>query len=153
MMKSSISITLPCETNSTNSVIRSARPVSVIAPTMMPAVPVATPMPIMLRAPSLKPWTSSRQPVAQAPGVRVPRKKSKSGRCVDISTISITIDQNADSDGDISSTIRHQISTPTGSRKCSPARTAGQVSSARGASMSMSCGRSGHAAACLTAKR
>ena len=68
MMKSSISITLPCETNSTNSVIRSASPVSVIAPTMMPAVPVATPMPIMLRAPSLKPWTSSSE--ARGPGAR-----------------------------------------------------------------------------------
>ena len=51
-MNSSMAITLPCETNSTNSVMRRPSPVSVMAPTMMPAVAVATPMPIMLRAPS-----------------------------------------------------------------------------------------------------
>ena len=55
----------------------------------------------------------------------------------------MTIAQNADSDGDISSTIRHQISMPIGSTKCRPALTAGQVSSGFGWSMSMSGGRSG----------
>ena len=142
-MNSSITITLPCETNSTNSVMRRPRPVSVIAPTTTPAVAVATPMPIMLREPSTKPCTTSWKPCVQAPGVRVPRTKSNSGRCVTISRQSTTIAQNADSDGESSSIIRHQISTPIGSRKCSPALTVGQVSSAFGLSMSMSEGRSG----------
>ena len=113
---SSITITLPCETNSTNSVMRSPRPVSVMAPTMMPAVAVAMPMPIMLREPSLKPSTTLRTPPAQAPGVDTPRNASISGRCVTISTISVVMAQKADSEGDISSTIRHQISTPMGIR-------------------------------------
>jgi hypothetical protein len=55
--------------------------------------------------------------------------------------------QKADSAGENSSIIRHQISVPIGSRKCSPARTVGQVSSGCGLSTSMSVGRSGQAAA------
>jgi len=46
----------------------------------------------------------------------VPRTKSNSGFWVTMSTQSTTIAQNADSDGESSSIIRHQISTPIGSR-------------------------------------
>ena len=152
-MNSSISITLPWLTNSTNSVMRNPRPVSVMAPTMMPAVAVAMPMPIMLRAPSLKPCTTESQPCGQAPGVFTPRKKSIKGRCVSISTISAVTAQKAESAGDISSTIRHQISTPMGMMKCSPARTVGQVSSGLGLLTSMSSGRSGLRAASRSAYR
>ena len=73
-------------------------------------------MPIMLREPSLSPCSTSPSPLVQALGVRVLRKKSISGRCVTIRKASITIAQKADSDGDISSTIRHQISVPIGIR-------------------------------------
>ena len=59
-MNSSMTITLPWLTNSTNSVMRRPRPVSVMPPTMMPAVAVATPMPIMLREPSVMPPMTSR---------------------------------------------------------------------------------------------
>ncbi len=48
---SSMTMTLPWLMNSTNSVMRRPRPVSVMPPTTMPAVAVAMPMPIMLRAP------------------------------------------------------------------------------------------------------
>ena len=84
---------------------------------------------------------------AHVPRAGMPRNAAISGRWVSMSPTSATIAQNAESDGDISSTIRHQISMPIGSRKCSPALTAGQVSSERGCSMSMSSGRSGHFAA------
>ena len=87
-----------------------------IAPTTTPAVAVATPMPIMLREPSTKPPTTSWTPCVHAPGVRVPRTRSNSGRWVTISRQSTTIAQNADSDGESSSIIRHQISMPIGSR-------------------------------------
>jgi hypothetical protein len=62
---------------------------------------------------------------------------------VAISTISDTVAQNAESEGESSSIIRHQISTPMGIRKCMPALTVGQVSGSTGLSTSMSGGRSG----------
>ena len=96
--------------------MRRPRPVSVIAPTMMPAVAVATPMPIMLREPSFRPCTTSWKPLRKVPAVGWPRKNSISQRCVSISTISTAMAQKADSAGDISSTIRHQISVAMGSR-------------------------------------
>ena len=114
-MNSSIAMTLPCETNSTNSVIRrpkagqrdradddaGRRRRDADADHVAGAVDR-----------SHAPRRRSR--ARSAPGVRVPRKKSISGRCVTISAISTTIAQNADSDGDSSSTIRHQISMPIG---------------------------------------
>ncbi len=149
-MNSSITITLPWLTNSTNSVMRRPRPVSVMPPTMMPAVAVATPMPIMLREPSVRPPMTSRAPCIQLSPTGWWRSIAISGRCVSISTTSTAMAQNADSAGDISSTIRHQISVPIGIKKCRPARTVGQVSSGFGLSMSMSSGRSGLLAACCT---
>ena len=61
---SNINTMLPKERTSITLRKRLARPVRVTVPTMMPAAAVATPMPIMLRAPmmspshmSLKLWT------------------------------------------------------------------------------------------------
>ncbi len=61
-----------------------------------------------------------------------------------INAISVTVAQNAESDGDSSSIISAQISTPIGIRKCSPAFTVGHVSGSTGLSTLMSAGRSGH---------
>mgnify|MGYP001611429760 CR=1 FL=1 len=118
VVNSSIATTLPCETNSTKSVMRKPKPVRVMPPTMIPAVPVAMAMPIMLRAPSFRPSITSRAPV-RASSVSPPlaRKNAVSGRCVNISAISATVAQNADRAGESSSIIRHQISTPIGIRK------------------------------------
>ena len=75
-MNSSIAITLPWQTNSTNSVMRRPRPVSVMPPTMMPAVAVATPMPIMLREPSVRPPTTScAAAAASAPAAGMPAQQ------------------------------------------------------------------------------
>ena len=46
---------LPPESTSTTSAKAEPTPVWLTAPTMMPAVAVATPMPIMLRAPATRP--------------------------------------------------------------------------------------------------
>ena len=59
--------TLPPETYSTNSVIMKPMPVSVMTPTISPALAVATPMPIMLRAPSTSPRQRSPTPRQAAP--------------------------------------------------------------------------------------
>ena len=108
---------MPCDTSSTKSVMRKPSPVSVMPPTMMPAVAVAMPMPIMLRLPSFRPWTTSLALSFHAcSGMPRPRKKASSGRCVSISTIMVTVAQKADSAGESSSTARHQISTPMGIR-------------------------------------
>ncbi|MCY1534006.1 hypothetical protein D9M68_693620 [compost metagenome] len=115
-MNNSITITLPCATNSTNSVMRRPRPVGVMAPTITPAVAVATPIPIMLREPSLKPPTTDCQPCSQVPAPLVRRNSAISGRWVSMSTIKVVTAQKADSAGDISSTIRHQISMAIGIR-------------------------------------
>ncbi len=75
---------------------------------------VATPMPIMLREPSVKPCTTESQPSFQAPEAGTPRNSAMSGFCVSMSTTSVTTAQKADSAGDMTSTIRHQISTAMG---------------------------------------
>ena len=87
-----------------------------MAPTMTPAVAVATPMPIMLREPSLKPPTTEFQPASHVPAVLARRNSAMSGRWVSMSTTSVVTAQNAESEGDISSTIRHQISMAIGIR-------------------------------------
>ena len=50
------------------------------------------------------------------------RKKAVSGFCVSTTPAMATTPQKAARPGDISSTIRHQISTETGSRKWMPVR-------------------------------
>ena len=113
----SISIRLPPESSSTTSVITRPIPVSDTVPTMMPAAAVATPMPIMLRAPASSPATRSMSPtLTAAPSPSWPRSKAISGRCVTITKIMNKVAQKADSAGDICSTIKHQISTTTLSR-------------------------------------
>ncbi len=131
-VNSSITTRLPPETNSTNSVIIRPMPVSVIAPTMMPAVAVATAMPIMLRAPAARPSRRSTRPRRHAsPSAPRRRTAATSAGRVAIIASSTAVAQNAESAGDRSSTIRHQISTPIGIRKSSPPRTVGQVSGSR----------------------
>ena len=107
------------------------RPVSVMAPTMMPALAVATPMPIMLRAPQHEalPQVARRRGAAPATIVArcAPEQRQHQPAAATISAISGRASpRTPTAPGDSSSTIRHQISTPIGMRKCRPARTVGQ---------------------------
>ena len=99
-MRSSMMMTLPPERNSTNSVIISPRPVSVTVPTTMPAVAVATAMPIMLRAPSARPSTRSSQPVAMAFGIDWFRKRASSGFLVATMPMTVSVPQKAERPGE-----------------------------------------------------
>ena len=126
---SSITIRLPPEMISTNSVSTRPMPVSVTVPTMMPAAAVAMPMPIMLRAPVTSPLYRSLKPRSAAPPTSpVPRNSASSGRWVTRMKAMKAVAQNADSAGESSSTIRFQISATTGSRKYSPVFSVGPVS-------------------------
>ncbi|MNZ73550.1 hypothetical protein D3C78_919620 [compost metagenome] len=146
-MKSSISSTLPWATNSTNSVMRRPKPVSVIAPTMMPAVPVAMATPIMLRLPAFRPCTTSFKPARKWAAIWPDRRNQASSACwVDISISITTMAQKAARAGESSSTIRAQIKVPTGSRKWVPALTVDQVSRRLGLVTSMPSGKSGSCA-------
>ncbi len=107
----------PPDRNSTISVITRPMPVRVTMPTRMPAVAVAMPTAVMLRAPISRPPRNSWKPVIHwADSPRWPRKNAVNGRCVSTTLAIATTPQNAARPGDISSTIRHQISTMTGSR-------------------------------------
>ena len=113
----SISIRLPPDSSSTISVITSPTPVSETVPTMMPAAAVATPMPIMLRAPVTRPSIRSRTPALKAvPSAPLPRSAARMGFCVTMMKIMNMVAQNADSPGESCSTIRHHTSTTTDSR-------------------------------------
>ncbi len=98
---------------------------------MMPAVAVAMPMPIMLRAPEISPSTRSSTPdrmaapMAAFPVRSVPRIITISGRCVRRMKIMKAVAQKADSPGERRSTISAQTSTTIGRMKCSPDRTVG----------------------------
>ena len=144
-VKTSITSTLPPDTYSTNSVIMKPMPVSVIAPTMRPALAVATPMPIMLRAPRTSPFQRSPSPRRSAAPISPCRLRSaRSGGCSTTVAITVTVAQNAESPGDSSSTMRHQRSTTRGTRKWNPARTVGQSSGSRmTGAFGSSIGRSG----------
>ncbi|MNC15495.1 hypothetical protein D3C75_633170 [compost metagenome] len=66
-VRSSISSRLPMESISTRSASTRPTPVWETAPTMMPAVAVAMPMPIMLRAPATRPSFKSTRPSRAEP--------------------------------------------------------------------------------------
>ncbi len=113
----SISIRLPPDSNSTISVMTRPMPVSDTVPTMMPAAAVATPMPIMLRAPVTRPSIRSSTPWRAArPKSLRPRNQEMMGFCVSMTKIMNIVAQKADKPGDICSTIRHQINTTTANR-------------------------------------
>ena len=117
----SITIRLPDEIISTTSASTSPTPVSVTVPTMIPAVDVAIATPIMLRAPIVRPTSTSTTPcLACAATSFRPKNQAWRGRCVSKTKIRKTVAQKADSAGESSSIIRFQISTATGSRKWMP---------------------------------
>ncbi|MPN47939.1 hypothetical protein SDC9_195543 [bioreactor metagenome] len=125
----SMTIRLPPERISTSSVIARPTPVSVTVPTMMPAVAVAMPMPIMLRAPVTRPSNRSWKPCrAAAANCPWPRKKANSGRWVTRMNIRNSVAQKAERAGESCSTIRFQTSAATGSRKCRPDFSVGPIS-------------------------
>ena len=108
----------PPEMNSTNSVMTSPIPVRVTVPTTIPAAAVATPIPIIFRAPETKPFIRSFIPcLNENASSLVLRKKPFMGRWVITIKIISTEAQKAESDGENRSTVRHHISTTTGSRK------------------------------------
>jgi len=99
-VRMSMSSRFPPERNSTRSVMTRPMPVSVTVPTTMPAAAVATPIPIMLRAPptrlskrSFTPWAAAGTTPPE------PRKKDRIGRWVRRMTIMNTVAQNAESPG------------------------------------------------------
>ncbi len=113
----------PPDSVSTISVITRPMPVSVTVPTRMPAVAVAMPTAVMLRAPVASPSMNSRQPCRACAAIACSlRNSAVSGRWVRTTAAIAATPQNAARPGDISSIIRHQISTPTGSMKCRPVR-------------------------------
>ncbi|CFE03402.1 Uncharacterised protein [Bordetella pertussis] len=146
-VKISISSTLPIDTSSTKAVMRRPRPVSVMAPTIRPAVPHAMAMPIMLRASSCRPPMASRHPSRAAGAIAWPRNQAVRGRWVTICSSVAAAAQNADRPADSSSTLRHHTRMPMGMRKCRPARTVGHGSGRTGWLTSISVGRSGWRAA------
>src|SRR3546814_8045858 len=85
-------------------------------------------MPIMLRAPSCKPFTVSDTPTRTEGITCCLRNQAISGLCVSIWITMDTTAQNADRPADNCSTDRHHTSTPIGIMKYRPARTVGQVS-------------------------
>ena len=121
-VSNSISSRLPIDSSSTRSASTRPTPVCDTAPTMMPAAAVAMPMPIMLRAPAIRPSRRSITPSMKVPStwLRSWRIHDSSGRWVSRMITSITEPQKAERPGDSRSTIRHQTSTTTGSRKCRP---------------------------------
>ena len=125
----SMSMRLPPERISTNSVITKLTPVSDTVPTMMPAAAVATPMPTMLRAPVSKTVIRSAMPFLKSPPMlRAPRMTPMMGFCVRMMKIMNMVVQNADIASDSCSAIRHHTSTTTASKWCRPERTVGPVS-------------------------
>ena len=128
----SMTSTLPAEICSTKSVIIKPMPVSVITPTIRPALAQATPMPIMLREPSTSPVHRFTNPVLNpAAAVPVRRNRPSMAGWITTRTIAVAVAQNADVPGDNSSTIRHHSSTTMGMKKCIPARTVGHGSGRR----------------------
>ena len=82
---------------------------------MIPAVAVAMPMPIMLRAPAIRPSISSSKPsLAWPTEIRRSAEHAEEGRWVMITNIKKAVAQKAERPGDRRSTIRHQTSTITG---------------------------------------
>ena len=110
-----MTIRLPPDSTSTNSVMTWPMPVRVTVPTMMPAAAVATPMPIMFRAPAIMPSIISTQPSLNAAEASpVLRNIALSGRWVIRITSISALAQNADRPGDFRSIIRNQTSTTMG---------------------------------------
>src|SRR3546814_18146881 len=85
-------------------------------------------MPIMLRAPSCKPFTVSDTPTRTEGITCCLRNQAISGLCVSIWITMDTTAQNADRPADNCYNERHHTSTPIGIRKYSTARNDGQVS-------------------------
>ncbi len=121
-VNSSINSRLPIDSSSTKSARTSPTPVWETAPTMIPAAAVAIPIPIMLRAPEIKPSRRSIKPSVKLPWLKLwsLRIQFSNGRWVIKISISITLPQNADNPGDKRSTIKHQTNTTTGKIKCRP---------------------------------
>ena len=117
---------LPPDTSSTISVITRPMPVSVTVPTMMPAVAVAMPTRGHVARAALSRAVDeiATSPCARrAANARSPRNSGDAAALRHAPCRSwTTVPQKAERPGDISSTIRHQISTITGSRKCRPVR-------------------------------
>ena len=130
---------LPPEINSTKSVITKPIPVSVTTPTTVPAAAVATPIPIMLRAPETKLSNRSTKPalVCSARSSDLFIRVIK-GRCVIKMKIMNTVAQKAERPGENRSTVRHQTSTTIGNRKCKPDLMVGPGSGTSVSSASMS---------------
>ncbi len=127
-VNSRISSRLPMERISTTSASTRPTPVWETAPTMMPAVAVAMPMPIMLRAPLTRPFHRSSAPSRMSAAMSLlPRNSAISGRWVSMMKIISTVAQKAESPGERRSTIRHQTSTITGRMYCRPTITVGRV--------------------------
>ena len=101
-------------------------------PTMMPAVAVATPMPIILRAPATIPLEQLLQGPCGIAATGGPdrRNTASSGRWVTMMNSISAVAQKADRPGDSRSTIRFQTRTTMGSRKCSPDFTVGPAPAA-----------------------
>ena len=121
-VNTNISMMLPPEINSTNSVITKPIPVKVTVPTTIPAAAVATPIPIILREPVIMPSNSSIKPVLTAPDTDLfCLKYACNGRCVTTMKIINIVAQNADRPGEKRSTVKHHTSTTIGKRKYKPA--------------------------------